>query len=41
MGGNNAPRSVAQGADTIVWAATLPDNGPTGEFFTDRRRIDW
>jgi NAD(P)-dependent dehydrogenase (short-subunit alcohol dehydrogenase family) len=41
MGGNNAPRSVSQGADTIVWAATLPDNGPTGEFFTDRRRIDW
>jgi NAD(P)-dependent dehydrogenase (short-subunit alcohol dehydrogenase family) len=41
MGGNNAPRSVAQGADTIVWAATLPDNGPTGEFFTDRRRIEW
>jgi NAD(P)-dependent dehydrogenase (short-subunit alcohol dehydrogenase family) len=41
MGGKNAPRSVAQGADTIVWAATLPDNGPTGEFFSDRRRIDW
>jgi NAD(P)-dependent dehydrogenase (short-subunit alcohol dehydrogenase family) len=41
MGGQNAPRSVSQGADTIVWAATLPDNGPTGEFFTDRRRIDW
>ena len=41
MGGSNAPRSVSQGADTIVWAATLPDNGPTGEFFTDRRRIDW
>jgi NAD(P)-dependent dehydrogenase (short-subunit alcohol dehydrogenase family) len=41
MGGKNAPRSVVQGADTIVWAATLPDNGPTGEFFTDRKRIDW
>jgi NAD(P)-dependent dehydrogenase (short-subunit alcohol dehydrogenase family) len=41
MGGKNAPRSVAQGADTIVWAATLPDTGPTGEFFSDRRRIDW
>jgi NAD(P)-dependent dehydrogenase (short-subunit alcohol dehydrogenase family) len=41
MGGRNAPRSVEQGADTIVWAATLPDNGPTGEFFSDRRRIDW
>jgi NAD(P)-dependent dehydrogenase (short-subunit alcohol dehydrogenase family) len=41
MGGQNAPRSVAQGAETILWAATLPDNGPTGEFFSDRRRIEW
>ena len=41
MGGAGAPRSVAQGADTIVWAATLPANGPTGGFFSDRRRIDW
>jgi NAD(P)-dependent dehydrogenase (short-subunit alcohol dehydrogenase family) len=41
MGGSNAPRSVEQGADTIVWLATLPDNGPTGEFFSDRKRIEW
>lgn len=41
MGGTNAPRSVQQGSDTIVWLATLPDNGPTGEFFSDRKRIDW
>jgi len=41
MGGTGAPRSVVQGADTIVWAATLPSNGPTGGFFSDRRRIDW
>jgi NAD(P)-dependent dehydrogenase (short-subunit alcohol dehydrogenase family) len=41
MGGKNAPRSVEQGADTIVWLATLPDNGPSGEFFSDRKRIDW
>jgi NAD(P)-dependent dehydrogenase (short-subunit alcohol dehydrogenase family) len=41
MGGRAAPRSVSQGADTIVWAATLPANGPTGGFFSDRRRIDW
>src|SRR5204862_8089101 len=27
MGGRSAPRSVEQGADTIVWAATLPDDG--------------
>jgi NAD(P)-dependent dehydrogenase (short-subunit alcohol dehydrogenase family) len=41
MGGASAPRSVAQGADTIVWCATLPDNGPTGGFFHDRRPISW
>ena len=41
MGGPSAPRSPEQGADTIVWLATLPDNGPTGGFFRDRRAIDW
>lgn len=41
MGGPGATRSVEQGADTIVWLATLPDNGPTGGFFRDRRRIEW
>jgi hypothetical protein len=41
MGGRSAPRSVEQGADTIVWLATLEDNGPTGLFFRDRRPIDW
>jgi NAD(P)-dependent dehydrogenase (short-subunit alcohol dehydrogenase family) len=41
MGGANAPRSVSQGADTLVWLATLPDDGPTGGFFSDRRPIDW
>jgi NAD(P)-dependent dehydrogenase (short-subunit alcohol dehydrogenase family) len=41
MGGSNAPRSVEQGADTIVWLSTLPANGPTGGFFSDRRAIDW
>jgi len=41
MGGRNAPRSVAEGADTIVWLATLPDDGPTGSFFADRQTIAW
>ncbi len=41
MGGSNAPRSVEQGADTAVWLATLPDGGPSGGFFEDRKRIDW
>jgi NAD(P)-dependent dehydrogenase (short-subunit alcohol dehydrogenase family) len=41
MGGSSAPRSVEQGADTIVWCATLPDGGPTGGFFHDRRPVEW
>jgi NAD(P)-dependent dehydrogenase (short-subunit alcohol dehydrogenase family) len=41
MGGQEAPRSVAQGADTIVWLATLPDDGPSGLFFEDRKPIAW
>jgi NAD(P)-dependent dehydrogenase (short-subunit alcohol dehydrogenase family) len=41
MGGESASRSVEEGADTPVWAATLPDNGPTGGFFRDRRPIPW
>jgi len=41
MGGRGAPRSVEEGADTIVWLATLPAGGPTGGFFRDRKRIPW
>jgi len=41
MGGAGAPRSVAQGADTPVWLATLPDGGPTGGYFRDRKPIPW
>jgi NAD(P)-dependent dehydrogenase (short-subunit alcohol dehydrogenase family) len=41
MGGPHASRSVEEGAETIVWLATLPDDGPTGGFFHDRRRIAW
>jgi NAD(P)-dependent dehydrogenase (short-subunit alcohol dehydrogenase family) len=41
MGGSSAPRSVRQGADTIVWLATLPDGGPTGGFFHDRHPQPW
>src|SRR3954463_9593079 len=41
MGGPDAPRSVEQGADTIVWLATLGAKGPTGGFFSDRKAIAW
>lgn len=41
MGGPSAPRTVEQGADTAIWLATLPDDGPTGGFFRDRKPIPW
>ena len=41
MGGPHASRSVAEGARSIVWAATLPADGPTGGFFRDGRPIPW
>jgi NAD(P)-dependent dehydrogenase (short-subunit alcohol dehydrogenase family) len=41
MGGPGASRSVEVGADTAVWLATLPDDGPTGKFYRDRREIPW
>jgi len=41
MGGPNASLSVEQGVDTIVWLATLPDDGPSGGFFRERRPIPW
>ncbi len=41
MGGKSATRSVQQGAYSIVWAALLPDNGPTGGFFYDGKSSSW
>jgi NAD(P)-dependent dehydrogenase (short-subunit alcohol dehydrogenase family) len=41
MGGPNAPRTPEQGADTIVWLATLPDDGPSGGYFQDRKPLPW
>ena len=41
MGGPNAPLTPAEGADTPVWLALLPDDGPTGGFFRRRQPIPW
>ena len=41
MGGPSAPQTPAQGADTPIFLATLPDGGPTGGFFKDRERMEW
>ena len=40
MGGRGG-RPVAEGATSVVWAATLPDDGPTGGFFRDGRPLPW
>jgi len=36
-----AHRSVEQGVETTVWLATLPDGGPSGQFFRDKQTIPW
>jgi NAD(P)-dependent dehydrogenase (short-subunit alcohol dehydrogenase family) len=41
MGGEGAPRSATQGAESIVWGVTLPDDGPTGGFFQDGEPLPW
>jgi NAD(P)-dependent dehydrogenase (short-subunit alcohol dehydrogenase family) len=41
MGGSEAPRGAAEGAETAVWLALLPSTGPTGQFFRDRKPIPW
>jgi NAD(P)-dependent dehydrogenase (short-subunit alcohol dehydrogenase family) len=41
LGGPTAPRSAEEGIDTVVWLATLPDDGPTGGFYRDRQPIAW
>jgi len=40
MGGRGG-RPVKDGAKGIVWAATLPDNGPSGGFFLDGAPVTW
>ena len=41
MGGPNAERTVAEGAEGIVWAACLSEDGPSGGFFRDGQPIPW
>jgi NAD(P)-dependent dehydrogenase (short-subunit alcohol dehydrogenase family) len=40
MGGPGG-RPVREGAAGIVWAATLPDDGPSGGFFRDGKPVPW
>lgn len=41
MGGSNAPRSIPEGAASVVWAATLGADGPTGGFYRDGQPLAW
>lgn len=39
MGGGGRP--VSEGAASVLWAALLPDDGPSGGFFRDGRSLPW
>ena len=41
MGGAGAERTPEEGANTALWLARLPDDGPTGGFFRDRAPLPW
>ena len=41
MGGENATRSLEEGADTIVWLAAEAPQEMTGKFLRDRKEIPW
>jgi hypothetical protein len=41
MGGSGAPRSVQQGAASVLWAARVPPDGPTGGWFRDGKPLPW
>ena len=41
MGGGGASRSVEEGAASVLWAARLGPDGPTGGFFRDGQPVAW
>jgi NAD(P)-dependent dehydrogenase (short-subunit alcohol dehydrogenase family) len=41
MGGRSAPRSLEEGAETVVWAATEARLNLTGKFFKNKSEIRW
>ena len=41
MGGEDASRSVEEGAETIVWLASEAPQDLTGKFLRDRKEIPW
>lgn len=41
MGTEWAPMEVNEGAETLIWLATLPPEGPNGGFFHKKQPIPW
>ena len=41
MGGSSAPLTPEEGADTPIWLALLPEDGPTGGFYRKRQPAAW
>ena len=41
MGGAGATSSPEEGADTALYLATLPQDGPSGQMFSNRQPIAW
>ena len=38
---NYGARPVSEGAKSVVWAVTIPEDGPSGEFFRDGKTLSW
>ncbi|MFC4099754.1 SDR family oxidoreductase [Paenibacillus xanthanilyticus] len=41
MGGSGAVMEIHEGAETAVYLATLPEDGPTGGLFHKQERLPW
>jgi len=41
MGGEDAPLTIVEGADSIVWLATEAPQSLTGKFLREREEIEW
>jgi NAD(P)-dependent dehydrogenase (short-subunit alcohol dehydrogenase family) len=37
----NGAKPVSEGAESIYWAATISDDGPSGGFFRNGQKLDW
>ncbi|KJZ15123.1 hypothetical protein TW85_05825 [Marinomonas sp. S3726] len=41
MGSNAATKPPEQAAETVIWLATLNEDGPSGKIFRDKKPINW